>query len=95
MKKHKLKDKNKRALYKMVEIQRFGFKIIHKIKEKNFLFNIEKKSKRFWFSNTQIKNRCIISNRKNCIHKKFTLSRIVLRISATNCLILGLKKISF
>jgi ribosomal protein S14 len=93
MRKHKIKDIKNRIFYKKMEISKVEFNLISKLKEKNFLFKLEK-NKTLNFS-TKIVNRCVLSNRSNCIHKKFRLSRIMLRSSVINGLIMGFKKASF
>ena len=97
MKKQILKDKKKGIFYRKTEINKLNQKIMSRIKEKNFLFGLEKKGKNkvLSFHNTCIKNRCFISTRKNCIHNKFRLSRIAFRTIASNCLIIGVKKAIF
>lgn len=96
MKKHVFKDKKVRNYFKKIEVFELNNKIMSRIKEKNFLFSIENETKNKHFDpNSVIKNRCVISNRKKCLHRKFRLSRIILRKSVNCCLILGLKKASF
>lgn len=95
MKRQNIKDRNKRFLYKVSEVSHINFKILSRVSDKNFLFRIEKKRKNSCLFKTIVKNRCIISSRKSCIHKHFRVSRIILRISASNCLIVGLKKVTF
>jgi ribosomal protein S14 len=93
MRKQKIKDILIRKSYQKTELYKIELDLIYRLKEKNILFRLEK-SQPFVF-NTQIVNRCIISNRKKCIHKKFRMSRIMLRSSVVNGLVLGLKKASF
>tara|TARA_Y100000385_G_C13089434_1_gene638012 strand:+ start:2639 stop:2920 length:282 start_codon:yes stop_codon:yes gene_type:complete len=93
MKKQKIKDIKNRNFYKKIEILRIESKLIKQLKDKNFLIKLEK-NKMIDFQ-TKIVNRCIISNRKKSIHRKFRISRIVLRNTVINGLIIGLKKSNF
>lgn len=93
MRKQKIKDMRNRMCYKKTEISKIELNLISRLREKNFLFKLEKN--RTFNNTTKIVNRCILSNRKNCIHKKFRLSRIMLRNTVINGLIVGLKKASF
>jgi ribosomal protein S14 len=93
MRKQKIKDIAVRTSYKKTELHKIELNLIYRLKEKNVLFRLEK-SQPFIF-HTKIVNRCIISNRKKCIHRKFRISRIMLRNSIVNGLVLGVKKASF
>ena len=93
MKKQKTKDIKNRLLYKKTEIMKIEYNLIKKLKDKNFLVKLEKN--RIINFETKIVNRCIISNRKKSIHKKFRISRITLKNSVVNGLIIGLKKATF
>jgi ribosomal protein S14 len=93
MRKQRIKDIKNRTFYKKTEVNKIELSLISRIKEKNFLFKLEK-NKLFNFC-TKIVNRCILSNRKKCVHKRFRISRIMLRNTVVNGLILGLKKASF
>jgi ribosomal protein S14 len=93
MKKQKIKDIKNRYFYKKIEILRIKSKLIKQWKGKNFLIKLEK-NKIIDFQ-TKIANKCIISNRKNSIHRKFRISRIVLRNIVINGLIIGLKNPNF
>nr|NP_066462.1 ribosomal protein S14 [Rhodomonas salina]AAG17733.1 ribosomal protein S14 [Rhodomonas salina] len=93
MRKQRIKDIKNRVLFKKREIDQIEINLISKLREKNFLFRLE--GNRKFKGGSRIVNRCILSNRKKCIHKKFRISRIMLRNTVINGLILGLKKASF
>jgi len=91
MTKLKNKDEKCRLSYKKNEIKKIKNKLLNRIKNKNFLFNLEKKENKI-YSSVKMINRCVISNRKNSINKRFNFSRIMLRNSVSNGLVIGLKK---
>lgn len=93
MRKQKIKDIKNRTSYKNTEINQIEFNLISRIKEKNFLFKLERNKKVTYY--TKIINRCVLSNRKKCIHRKFRVSRIMLRNTVINGLVIGLKEASF
>ena len=93
MKKQQLKDIKHRLLFKKLETNKIRINLINRVKEKSFLFRLEK-SKMYNFY-IKIVNRCILSNRKKCIHKKFRISRIMLKSSVYKGLVIGVRKATF
>lgn len=93
MRKQKIKDIKIRTLFKGLETSHIRLNLINRVKGKNFLFKLE--NNKVFVPHVKIVNRCIISNRKKCVHKKFRVSRIMLRSLASSGLIIGLKKASF
>jgi ribosomal protein S14 len=94
-----IKDINKRGLYTKTELLQRVTKIIYFSFKSNILcFSLLKSnfiSKSYNNFKTHIKNFCIISGRSRAIHKKFKISRIVLRELSNKGYFFGLKKASW
>jgi ribosomal protein S14 len=88
----KSKDKKYRLLYKKKEVNCIKNKLFSRLKNKNLLFSLEKKER---ILKVKITNKCTISNKKNSVNKRFNLSRMMLKKSSYNGLILGFKKFYF
>jgi ribosomal protein S14 len=86
------KDKKYRLLYKKKEVNHIKNKLFNRLKNKNLLFSLEKKER---ILKVKITNKCTISNKKNSVNKRFNLSRMMLKKSSYNGLILGFKKFYF
>jgi ribosomal protein S14 len=86
------KDKKYRLLYKKKEVNCIKNKLFSRLKNKNLLFSLEKKER---ILKVKITNKCTISNKKNSVNKRFNLSRMMLKKSSYNGLILGFKKFYF
>jgi ribosomal protein S14 len=96
--KRKIKNISKRALYKKVEVVQRIIKTLCFSFNNNFLYFvllngafIPSNNKHF---KTHIKNFCIVSGRSRAIHKKFKVSRILLRKLSSKGYFFGLKKAS-
>lgn len=93
------KDKRNRQLFKKTELKRITLKTLAKnsnlspqIRHK---INLQLTKMPKNGSITRISNRCIISGRSHGVHKKFKISRILLREYINNGWIPGYKKISW
>jgi ribosomal protein S14 len=94
-----IKDINKRGLYLKTELIQRVIKILYfsfnvnilyfSLLKNNFLSNSYNNFK------THVKNFCILSGRSRAIHKKFKVSRILLRELSSKGYFFGLKKASW
>jgi ribosomal protein S14 len=94
-----IKDINKRGLYIKTELIQRVIKILYFSFNTNILFFSLLKSNfivnPYNSFKTHIKNFCIVSGRSRAIHKKFKVSRILLRELSSKGYFFGLKKASW
>jgi ribosomal protein S14 len=94
----KIKDAQKRGSYAKTELVQRALKILCFSFNSNLLYSALLKknfitAKPLCFK-THIKNFCIVSGRSRAIHKKFKVSRIILRELLSKGCFFGLKKAS-
>jgi len=94
----RIKDIKKRGLYIKTELAQRALKIICFSFDYSFIYYaVLKKSfipKKDLYFKTSIKNFCIVTGRSRAIHKKFKVSRILLRELSSKGYFFGLKKAS-
>jgi ribosomal protein S14 len=92
------KDINKRGLYKKTEIVQRLFRIICLNFQSNVLnftlLNSNFLKQQYKYFRSHIKNFCVVSGRSKGVHKKFKVSRILLRELSNKGYFFGLKKAS-
>lgn len=99
MKSLKFKDKNKRILFFRCELNQIWHKSF--LLNKKLPFGLKKRLTFSWFLGykmiffTQIKNRCVFSNRGSAIYSQFGLSRIFFRDLSSFGNLNGLQKASW
>jgi ribosomal protein S14 len=93
-----IKDVNKRELYIKTELIQRVIKTLFFFFDTNLLYfallNSTFITFQYNYFKTHIKNFCIVSGRSRSIHKKFKVSRILLRELASKGYFFGLKKAS-
>jgi ribosomal protein S14 len=93
-----IKDVNKRELYIKTELIQRVIKVLCFSFYTNLLFFAVLKNtfilKQYKYYRTHIKNFCIVSGRSRAVHKKFKISRILLRELSGKGYFFGLKKSS-
>ncbi len=96
MKNQKLKDLKKRKLKLNNELKQFILKSITKneklTKPTRWNACLKLTTKNLTSYNTKTQKRCVLTNRKNIIHKNYKLSRLAFLNFARNGMILGIKK---
>jgi len=89
------RDINKRKLFKNTELIQRVNKVLYFSLKINVLKIILLENYSYYFSQVQIKNFCVISGRSHGVHRKFKVSRILLRELSGKGYFFGLKKASW
>ena len=88
------RDINKRKLFKNTELIQRVNKVLYFSLKTNILKIILLENYSYYFSQVQIKNFCVVSGRSRGVHRKFKISRILLRELSGKGYFFGLKKAS-
>jgi len=88
------RDINKRKLFKNTELIQRVNKVLYFSLKTNTLKIILLENYSYYFSQVQIKNFCVVSGRSRGVHRKFKISRILLRELSGKGYFFGLKKAS-
>jgi len=89
------RDINKRKLFKNTELIQRVNKVLYFSLKTNILKIILLENYSYYFSQVQIKNFCVVSGRSRGVHRKFKISRILLRELSGKGYFFGLKKASW
>lgn len=89
------RDINKRKLFKNTELIQRVNKVLYFSLKINALKLIILENYSYYFSQVQIKNFCVVSGRSRGVHRKFKVSRILLRELSGKGHFFGLKKASW